>query len=266
MMEENVTFNASEEAVEAEMPVESVASETAEGSVSVNKKKRKPINQQKLQDNLWGWIFCIPLIVGTVWFVYAALIMAILLSFTDYSIGNTTPLFEYLFTMKDHIAHRTGVTGQGWDIAGTTDALYWYKFIFTRRITAAGGLYSYHEMGFYLFNTVFYMIGIPIGMILAVFFAVCMSRDIKGGNVFRVLYYLPCVASSISVVYTFKILFDPLGVINQMLGLGQFKWMDAGATTPLTWGGMLHSSKMSSCRFGRGSAVRSSCTLQVFRA
>ena len=30
------------------------------------KKQKKPINQQKLQDNLWGWIFCIPLIVGTV--------------------------------------------------------------------------------------------------------------------------------------------------------------------------------------------------------
>ena len=48
------------------------------------KKKRKPINQQKLQDNLWGWAFCLPLIVGTVLFIYIALVVSLLLSFTNY--------------------------------------------------------------------------------------------------------------------------------------------------------------------------------------
>ena len=74
------------------------------------KKQRKPINQQKLQDNLWGWIFCIPLIIGTVWFVYICLVAALLLSFTDYSVYNTSGLsmFEYLAEMGLHPAKNQG--------------------------------------------------------------------------------------------------------------------------------------------------------------
>ena len=83
------------------------------------------------------------------------------------------------------------------------------------------------EAGRHLFNTVFYMIGIPIGMILAMFFAVCMSRDIRGGNVFRVLYYIPCVASTISIVYTFKLMFASTGVMNGILGTDNLEWLYA---------------------------------------
>ena len=64
----------------------------------------------------------------------------------------------------------------------------------------------------------FYLIGIPIGMILSMFFAVCMSRDIKGANFFRVVYYLPSVASTVAVVVTFNKLFQDGGVINSLLG------------------------------------------------
>ena len=49
----------------AEEVVESTA--TAEAAVAV--KPKRHINQQKLQDNLWGWNFCLPLIVGTVLFI-----------------------------------------------------------------------------------------------------------------------------------------------------------------------------------------------------
>lgn len=79
-MENNAAVNA--EAVEAEQAV--VGEEALP-----QKKQRKPINQQKLQDNLWGWIFCLPLIVGTLWFVFICLVAAILLSFTNYT--SSTP-------------------------------------------------------------------------------------------------------------------------------------------------------------------------------
>ena len=60
-MEENTT-------VVAEEPVTTAAADVAE-AVLPKKKEKRPINQQKLQDNLWGWAFCVPLIVGTVLFV-----------------------------------------------------------------------------------------------------------------------------------------------------------------------------------------------------
>ena len=92
-MEENTT-------VVAEEPVAAAATEVAEDTLP-KKKAKKPVNQQKLQDNLWGWAFCVPLIIGTVLFVYVALVMAVLLSFTTYnseSIANGT-VWDFLGAM-----------------------------------------------------------------------------------------------------------------------------------------------------------------------
>ena len=201
------------------------------------KKQRKPINQQKLQDNLWGWIFCIPLIVGTVWFVYICLVAALLLSFTDYSIyGTKLTMFQYLAELGQHPAKHPDT--------GVVDVLGLYKYAFTHTVDAGGG-YMMNELGIHLFNTVFYMIGIPIGMILAMFFAVCMTRDIPGANVFRVIYYFPCVASTVSIVYTFRLMFSNAGVINQLFGLqtavdGEaFTWLQLSGNLPLTWNKLL---------------------------
>ena len=217
-MEDNTTV-----AVEESAAVDSMAAEAA----LPQKKKRKPINQQKLQDNLWGWAFCVPLIVGTVLFIYIALVMALLLSFTTYNsliLGPGDSIWTFLgdmFAGKDVYS----------DSVGNTDPLRWYKYVFQWEEYSTGTTTSPYPMnvtGMLLFNTVFYAIGIPIGMVLAMFFAVCMSRDIKGGNLFRVIYYLPCVASTISIVYTFRLLFasTPSSVINQLLGTS-LPWMGA---------------------------------------
>ena len=229
-MENNAAVNA--EAVEAEGAV--VGEEALP-----QKKQRKPINQQKLQDNLWGWIFCLPLIVGTVWFVFICLVAAILLSFTNYTVMSGS-MFEFLADFADHIYTTS---------EGVSDPWHWYTYAFTNVIRISPAI-PMNEMGVYLFNTVFYMIGIPIGMILAMFFAVCMTRDIPGANVFRVIYYFPCVASTVSIVYTFKLMFSPSGVINQLFGLdgsngAAFNWLSLTGTTPLTWNAMTGSSSNS---------------------
>ncbi len=205
-MEEKVTLN-TEQSVADDLFVDSAE---GTGAVAVAApapaKPKRRINRAKLQDNIWGWLFCLPLIIGTVWFVYIAFILAFLLSFTNFTSGDVD-LINAVFHLGDYI--HTGAGG----------AFHWYRELFTYNIPAYGLVNARNEMGAYLFNTVFYMIGIPIGMILSVFFAVCMSRDIKGGNVFRVLYYLPCVASTIAIVYTFKILFAQDGLINTILGI-----------------------------------------------
>ena len=206
----------------AENPaVEEDFSVAAESAVPPKKKKRH-VNQQKLQDNIWGWVFCIPLIVGTVWFVYSALIMSLLLSFTNYRVGGGYSLMEVLGNLGNHIyVNKTGgvdeLTGEVIPIVETSEPFHWYAQIFTKTIQNTSDI-PMNEMGKYLFNTVFYRIGIPIGMVLSMFLAVCMSRDIKGGSVFRVLYYIPCVASTISIVFTFKLLFKESGVMNSILG------------------------------------------------
>ena len=223
-MENNAAVNA--EAVEAE---EAVVGEEA----LPQKKHRKPINQQKLQDNLWGWIFCLPLIVGTVWFVFICLVAAILLSFTNYSVMSGS-MFEFLADFADHIYTTS---------EGVSDPWHWYTYAFTNTIKIDPAI-PMNEMGVYLFNTVFYMIGIPIGMILAMFFAVCMTRDIPGANVFRVIYYFPCVASTVSIVYTFRLMFNQAGVFNQLFGL-DINWINTTGAPALTWNSMTGSASTS---------------------
>ena len=213
---------------------EEVVEQSAVAEAAVAVKKRRPINQQKLQDNIWGWTFCVPLIVGTVLFIYIALIMAVLLSFTVYSgmvHGNVWEFLGKMFTggMIDYDGMEANVfsdfvvtNAETGEYYIRTDALRWYKFIFTDTMASSQDAYdlgfSMSSMGMTLFNTVFYLIGIPIGMILSMFFAVCMSRDIKGANFFRVVYYLPSVASTVAVVVTFNKLFQDGGVINSLLG------------------------------------------------
>lgn len=247
MMENNTA--AAEEAVEN--------TATAEAAVAV--KPKRHVNQQKLQDNLWGWLFCLPLIVGTVLFIYIALVMALLLSFTVYSGTVHGDVWSFLGTM---FSGGEFAYGQGADayfgnvftdfvVDPTTgeileyraDALRWYKFIFTNEQHSCGvaeslpGVGPINTMGATLFNTVFYMIGIPIGMVLSMFFAVCMSRDIKGANFFRVLYYLPSVASTVAIVFTFYKLFQNGGAINSLLG-AEIPWfqMPQGSASSLLGG------------------------------
>ena len=225
----------------AEEVVESAA--TADAAIAV--KPKRQINQQKLQDNLWGWIFCLPLIVGTVLFIYIALIMAVLISFTVYSSTLHGNVFDFLGTMFsggeiNYDGDLLNVFSDQMLVDGEwvtrTDALRWYKYIFTNVESscadAAQMELEMSTMGMTLFNTVFYMIGIPIGMVLSMFFAVCMSRDIKGANFFRVLYYLPSVASTVAVVFTFNKLFTDSGVINSLLG-SRIPWFNTGDGKPL---------------------------------
>ena len=84
--------------------MEEITAAAAEGAgevtvtAAVPPKKNRHINQQKLQDNLWGWAFCIPLIVGTVLFVYTALVIALILSFGHYTTAQGS-VWEYLGRM-----------------------------------------------------------------------------------------------------------------------------------------------------------------------
>jgi len=200
------------------------ASAQAEGEATVAvKKPKKPINQQKLQDNIWGWAFCSPLIIGTTFFVFVAFVLAIIISFTNYN-SYAGKLFDYFGSSKFQWA-------QSLDGSKTTNIFSWYIRIFSPE-------YQLEETWKTLFNTVFYMIGIPIGMILSMVFAVLMSRDIKGGNLFRVIYYLPVVSSTVAVTFTFQNLFKNGGVMDQIFkpffpnGVG---WM----TSPGYWQGSI---------------------------
>ena len=177
-----------EQVIPAEQTADTTADLEAEALAAAPQKRR--INRAVLSENLWGWFFVCFLVIGTTLFIYFAFVLSVWLSFVDYR-GNGT-LWEAL--------------GEG----NSSGAFYWYQYMFSNTMpgyfgsVAPGGIANF---GTTLLNTIFYLIGIPVGMALSLFFAALMSRDIKGSGVFRVIYYIPTVASTVSVALLWQNLF-----------------------------------------------------------
>lgn len=70
----------------------------------------------------------------------------------------------------------------------------------------------------YAFNTVFLMLGIPIGMAASLVMALIMNQKIRGIVVFRTLYFLPTVCSGVAILILWKYLFNnDIGLFNTLI-------------------------------------------------
>lgn len=173
---------------------------------------KNPKKKKISSENLWGWLFIALPVFGTSFFVFFPLLMAIYASFTSWSA--MVPLFDAKFVNFNN----------------------YIKFFTDEHIRET------------LFNTVFYMIGIPINVILSLLLAICMNRPIKFANTFRVIFYIPVVASVVSITLLFSRLFDINGVVNRFLrifGMSEIKWSNGPAwlkkitiTIMLVWKGL----------------------------
>ncbi|QAA33349.1 carbohydrate ABC transporter permease [Clostridium manihotivorum] len=78
----------------------------------------------------------------------------------------------------------------------------------------------FHDINFWrsLYNTIFMMIGIPIGLILALALALMMNRKIFGIKAFRVIYYIPVISSVAAVSILWRWVYNgDYGLLNQLL-------------------------------------------------
>lgn len=71
-----------------------------------------------------------------------------------------------------------------------------------------------------LWHTVYYIIlYIPLVLIMSLFIASILNRNMKGIGVFRVLYYIPVLTSWVAASLIWKWVLSPqYGIINQLLG------------------------------------------------
>ncbi len=163
----------------------------------INIKKALNIKKRKISsENLWGWLLIALPVFGTSFFVFLPLLMTIFASFTSWSA--MVPLFDA-------------------KIIGLNNYI---KFFNDEHIWET------------LYNTVFYMIGIPISLILSLLLAICMNRPIKFSSGFRVIFYIPVVASIVSITLLFSRLFDINGVVNRILGvfgISEIEWNNGPA-------------------------------------
>lgn len=152
-------------------------------------------NKKSIQrtDNLWGYAFVAIPLIGLVVFVLIPLCMSIYASFTAWPLGQ--PLMNAKWVgLKNYI-----------DMF--KQPLFWKS----------------------LGNTFFYMLGIPIGLLLSLIFAAAMNRGARYENTFRVIYYIPVVSSVVAISFLFQRLFmTDGGAINAFL-------MSLGIENPPNW-------------------------------
>lgn len=100
-----------------------------------------------------------------------------------------------------------------------------------------------------LLNTMIYMLGIPIGMILSLVIAIGMNRKLRGIKFLRTLYYIPVISSlvAISILWMWVFNYDYgllNGIIKLLTGkhgpnwLGDEFWVKVAMIIFMVWKGL----------------------------
>ncbi|KQP68568.1 sugar transporter [Microbacterium sp. Leaf288] len=97
-------------------------------------------------------------------------------------------------------------------------------------VEMAADPYFWQAMG----NTIFYMIGIPIGLILSLMLALALNRKMRGTTFFRTVYYVPVISSLAAVAILWQWAYNgDFGLVNQVLALFGIEgpnWLQNAAT------------------------------------
>lgn len=138
-----------------------------------------------------GWLFVSPVIVILGIFLFAPVLMALWVSFSDWT-GRGSPLAP-------------GVNFVGVD-----------NYV---ELTTGGGLRT-RDFGTALRNNTWYvLLVVPLQTALSLFLAVLVSRRIlRGRGFFRTAFYFPSVTSSVAITVLWLFLFSFTGPVNAILG------------------------------------------------
>lgn len=128
-----------------------------------------------------GWLCAMPWIVGFVVFTGGPILFSIIISFCQYDILNP--------------ARFTGLENYHWMF--TRDPLFWKS----------------------MYNTVFMVIGIPLGMALSLGMAMLLNLKVRGIAVWRTFFYLPSIVPAVASSILWIWIFNPTGgLLNNFLG------------------------------------------------
>jgi ABC-type sugar transport system permease subunit len=169
---------------------------TASISIPISRPKRRA-SANRRREIIWGYAFLSPWIIGFFLFSFLPIAMTIFLTFTDYK--GTTEFAPGNFNMVglDNYAHLF------------TDA------------------YALPSMGVTL---KFALIGIPLGLIIPLLFALLVnSKHLFGANFFRTFFFLPTVIPVVAGTIIFG------GVLNAQTGWINLSLKALGLDDPPRW-------------------------------
>ncbi|WP_231104792.1 carbohydrate ABC transporter permease [Haloechinothrix halophila] len=137
-----------------------------------------------------GWLFTLPVIVILGLFLFVPVLMALWVSFSDW-------------------------TGRGSPFSAGTGFVGFDNYA---EITSGGGLPE-RNFGIALRNNAWYaVLVIPLQTALSLFLALLVNRAaLRGRTFFRISFYFPSVTSSVAITVLWLFLFSSTGVVNQVL-------------------------------------------------
>ncbi|MGU3472060.1 carbohydrate ABC transporter permease [Paenibacillus sp. D51F] len=100
-----------------------------------------------------------------------------------------------------------------------------------------------------MYNTFYLLLGIPLGMVVAMALALMMNRPLKGVSLFRTIYYIPVISPIIAVSLLWQWLLNyDYGIINEFIWrifgvqgpnwLGDPDWVKPSFLLMGLWGGV----------------------------
>ncbi|MGD6857496.1 carbohydrate ABC transporter permease [Bacillus infantis] len=161
---------------------DSTIAQNEANSMGKEKAKAEPKRlSRKAKDNLFGYLFISPWIIGFLGLTLGPLLFSLFASFTDYNITSRMNFigldnFKRMFTIDD--LFKTS-----------------------------------------LWNTIYYVLfSVPLTTAGAILLAVLLNQRVKGMKFFRTVYYLPAILSGVAVYFLWMQLLSPsTGLVNTFL-------------------------------------------------
>ncbi|WP_337017705.1 sugar ABC transporter permease [Oceanobacillus massiliensis] len=145
--------------------------------------KKRKISRLAVRENIWGYIFIAPWIIGLLGLTLGPLLFSLITSFTDYNITS-----QMNFIGLDNYIKMF-----------TADPLFWTS----------------------LYNTAYFVLfSVPLTTVGGILVALLLSQKIRGIKYFRTIIYLPAILSGVAIYFLWMQLLSPsTGLVNTALAM-----------------------------------------------
>jgi len=155
-----------------------------------------------------GVLFALPWIIGFVVFMGGPIVFSFIISFCEY----------------DVLSPGLWVGLRNYSYLFAEDPVFWKS----------------------LYNTLFMLIGLPVGMAASLGLAMLLNAKVKGMSAWRTLFYLPAIMPAVAAALLWRWIFQPThGLLNRLLEAFGVNWLlrQIGVSVPVLWLQSEHTSK-----------------------